>query len=261
MVFSEDMKRMSSYYSVKEFAALARVTVRTLHHYDRIGLLRPTARTDAGYRRYSSDDALRLQQVLFYRELGFPLEEIRRILDAPAFDGVAALREHRKALAARGQTIEQLIRTIDRTLEGLTMKNETVTDGDLYAGFTPEDVEEMEREVDARYDPEIVAESRRRVRNMTKREWSSMKDESDDVCRELARLLDRDPASPDVQAVIARHHAGIERFFTCSANTYRGLGELYVSDPRFRAQYDRYADGLADFLSRGMAIYAETLPG
>lgn len=246
-------------YTVKELAALAGVTVRTLHHYDRIGVLRPTSRTDAGYRQYGESDVLRLQQVLFYRELGFALNDIRRILEDPAFDTVVALREHRKALEARSRDINRLVQTIDRTLEKLTMHDETVTDAELYEGFAPEEVEAMKREVDAKYDPKVVAESRRRVREMTKGEWAAMKQEGDAVCRELAARIGEDPASAEVQALVARHHAWIEKFYSCGAQMYRGLGEMYVADPRFRGYYESYGEGLAEFLRAGMDVYAERL--
>lgn len=254
------MPRTTNLYTVKELAGLAGVTVRTLHHYDRVGLLRPTKRTDAGYRKYGETDLLRLQQVLFYRELGFPLKEIRRVLDSPDFETIAALRRHRSALEERGRDVVRLIHTIDRTLERLTMNDDTVTDAELYEGFSPEELGAMEREVDEKYDPALVAESRRRVRAMTKGEWSALRAEDGEVCRALAALVGSDPATPEVQSLIARHHAWIEKFYPCNALIYHGLAVGYASDARFRAHYDRYREGLADFLSQGMKIFAESLP-
>jgi DNA-binding transcriptional MerR regulator len=236
---------------------MAGVSVRTLHHYDHIGLLRPSARTAAGYRLYEEGDLLRLQQILFFRELDLPLDEIRRVLDNPGFDQVEALAQHRRTLELRSERLTQLLTTIDKTIRRLTEDNMTMTDAELYEGFTTEQIERWQREVKERYDPALVAESNRRVRAMSKEQWNAVKAEGDAVTQRMAELMDRVPGDPEVQATVARHHGWIERFYPASAEVYRGLGRGYAEHPEFRAFYETYRPGLADFMKEAMAYYAD----
>src|SRR5512135_267261 len=131
-------------YTVQQLARMAGVSVRTLHHYDHIGLLKPSARTAAGYRLYGEADLLRLQQILFFRELDFPLADIQAILDDPGFDQVKALRDHRQLLQHEADRLGRLLKTIEQTISRLTEDNMTMTpmtDEELYEGFTPEQIE------------------------------------------------------------------------------------------------------------------------
>ncbi|HTP10765.1 MAG TPA: MerR family transcriptional regulator, partial [Anaerolineae bacterium] len=212
-------------YTVQQLARLAGVSVRTLHHYDHIGLLKPSARTAAGYRLYDETDLLRLQQILFFRELDFPLAEIEAILDDPGFDQVQALRDHRELLQQESDRLERLLKTIEKTISKLTEDNMTMTDAELYEGFTPEQIERYTREVNERYDPKIVAESNRRVRNMTKAQWQAVKAEGGAVAQQLADLMDKKPSDAAVQAAIARHYAWVDNFWHPTAESYRGLGQ------------------------------------
>lgn len=251
------MKRTAMIYTVRPLADMAGVSVRTLHHYDQIGLLAPSARSEAGYRLYGQADLLRLQQILFFRELDLPLAEIRAILDDPEFDQVAALQQHRLMVQSQLGRLGALLTTIDRTIAKLTEVDMSLTDAELYEGFPKEQVERWQREVDERYDPALVAESNRRVRAMSKAQWKDVKAEGDAISRRMAELLGRDPGDPVVQATIARQHAWIENFYPCSGEMFRGLGQLYAEHPEFRATYDRYRAGLADFMREAMAYYAE----
>ena len=137
-----------------------------------------------------------------------------------------------------------------------------VTNDELYEGFSKEQIERWEREVDERYDPELVEESRRRVRRMTKDQWKAVQDEGNSVTVALAALMDKEVSSAEVQVQVARHHAWIERFYPASAEVYRGLGEGYAANPEFRAFYEKVRPGLADFLRDAMGYYAQhTLSG
>ncbi|MEZ4769799.1 MAG: MerR family transcriptional regulator [Caldilineales bacterium] len=245
---------------MRDLATLAGVSVRTLHHYDQIGLLTPTSRTAAGYRQYGPDDLLRLQQILFFRELDVPLAEIRAILDDPGFDQVEALENHRRLLQLQAERLAQLIRTVDKTLHNLTEDTMTLTDEELYEGFSKEQIESYQNEARERWgSTDAYQESQRRVRNMSKAQWQAVKDQGDEATRLMAGLMGRDPADPEVQAAIARHHAWIENFYNAPAEMYAGLGQMYVDDPRFRAHYDAYAPDLADFMRDAMQIYADTV--
>ena len=253
------MEKRATTYTVHQLAGMAGISVRTLHHYDHIGLLPPSGRTAAGYRLYGEEDLLRLQQILFFKELDLPLEEIRRILADPGFDRVRALAQHRRTLELRAERLARLLNTIDRTIARLTEVDMSLTDEELYEGFPREQVERWQREVKEQYDPILVAESNRRVSKMSKAEWQGIKAEGDVITRLVANLAEagRPPSDPEVQAAIARHHAWIEHFYPCSAEVYRGLGQLYAEHAEFRANYDKYRPGLADFMRKAMAYYAD----
>jgi len=245
-------------YTVKQLAKLAGVSVRTLHHYDHIELLRPSSRSPAGYRLYQRGDLLRLQQILFFKELDFSLAKIRNILDDPDFDEVKALEDHRQLLEQRSKRIALLINTIDNTLTRLT--EDTImplTDAELYEGFTDEEIQTMKQEVKDSYDPETIKIADQNVRNMSKTQFQNAKEEGETIAREIAELMGQDAASPEVQVLIARHHALNEQFYPTSAEVYTGLGQMYTQDDRFRAYYDKYRPGLADFMAEAMAYYAE----
>jgi DNA-binding transcriptional MerR regulator len=246
-------------YTVGQLAKMAGVSVRTLHHYDQIGLLKPPARTEAGYRLYGEPELLRLQQILFFKELDMPLDEVRHILDDPGFDQVAALEGHRQALQQRMERLARLLKTIDRTIDRLTEDDMTLKDEELYEGFTTEQIERYKREAREMYDPALVAESERRVKKMSRAEWQAVKDEGEAVTTGLAALIDRAPGDAEVQRLIARHHAWIENFYPCSAEVYRGLGQGYVEHPEFRAFYEKVHPGLADFMAAAMNHYADQI--
>lgn len=245
-------------YTVQQLANLAGVSVRTLHHYDHIGLLKPSSRTAAGYRLYRSAELRRLQQILFFRELDFPLKDIRRILDDPNFDPIFALKEHRHLLVAQRERLSQLLQTLDKTILEFSEETMLLSDEELYEGFSKEQIERYKREVREKYDPDLVAESNRQVKKMSKAQWKAVGAEGDAVTRELAALAaDHAPADPAVQTVIARHHAWIENFYPCNAATYAGLGQLYTDNPEFRAHYDNFRPDLADFMRAAMVYFAE----
>ena len=244
-------------YTVSRLAALAGVSVRTLHHYHHIGLLKPSSRTEAGYRLYAEADLLRLQQILFFRELDVPLDEIRRILERPGFDQVQALEQHRRMLQERAGRLARLLQTIDKTIQMLTEDTVELTDAELYEGFTKEEAERYQREAREMYDPALVQESERRIRKMSKAQWQALKAEGDAVTRGLAALMGTDPGDARAQKLMARHHAWIENFYPCSAEVYRGLGQGSAQHPDFRKFYDKYAPNLSDFMCAAMAYYAD----
>jgi DNA-binding transcriptional MerR regulator len=245
------------HYSVSRLAEIARVSVRTLHYYDEIGLLRPSNRSKAGYRQYSRQDLMRLQQILFYRELGLPLMEIRGILDDEAFDPVNSLKNHRTGLIARRERLDKLIATVDQTIIQITEEKMTISDEELFAAFTPEQAERYREEAEERWGKERVEQTEQELKKLSKYEWEKVQEEGGLVAQKLASLMDRPVEDPDVQQAIARHHAWIENFYPAPADVYRGLGQMYAEHPEFRAFYDRFAEGLADFMQMAMAYFAD----
>ena len=244
-------------YTIRQVARMAQISVRTLHHYDQIGLLQPQNRSESNYRLYAEDDLLQLQQILFYRELGLPLGEIGRILANPTFDRVDALHVHRARLEKEAERIFTLINTVDRTIQRLTKENTMLSDEELYEGIGKETAERWQRESEQMYDPAVMAESKRRLSRLTKEQWEEIKLEGGRVSTLLASLMDQDPGSSAVQAAIARHHAWIENFYDAPAALYRGLGELYTNHDEFRATFEKIKVGLADFMQKAMNIYAD----
>lgn len=235
-------------YRVKDVAEIAGVSVRTLHHYDDIGLLVPK-RSEAGYRLYDDDDLLRLQQILVGRALGLSLEEVRRSIDDPRFDRVAALREQRRELERRRADATRMIAAVDAALEMLTREGEERDMKALFGGFDPSAYED---EAASRWgDTPQWAESMRRTKSYGPEQWAALKDEQGAIYADLAAALaaGADPGSPEVQAIALRHRASIDRwFYPCDAAMHTRLADLYENDPRFAANIDRFGAGLTAFL-------------
>lgn len=235
---------------VSEVARLAGVSIRTLHHYDEIGLVRPSDRTEAGYRLYSPEDLERLQQVLFFKELDFPLEEIQRLVADPDFDVGAALRMQRQLLAQRATRIKALIAAVDAAIEsrnkGAAMSNEERFE--VFGNFDPSKYED---EVKQQWgNSEAYRASAKRTKRYTKNDWVKIKKEAEAIFQELADVFKRGrPASAaEAMAVAERHRKHIERwFYPCPRPMHRALGELYVNDSRFGAGFEHRARGLAAY--------------
>ncbi len=247
--------------TVRQVAAAAGVSVRTLHHYDAIGLLKPAGKGANGYRYYGRAELLRLQQILFYRELGFALADIAAVLDDPAFDAIAALRGHRSALDRRIVRCRDLVRTIDRTIASLE-KDQPMNDEDLYAGIAPETRERWQREARAYWGDAAVDAAETRARAMGADEIAAMRREMEDNRRAFVALArdGADPASAAALAVTRRHYRWVCRSWTPDAAQFAGLGRLMVEHSEFARTYDGPdgAPGTAAFVAAAMAAFADT---
>lgn len=248
--------------SVGTLARLAGLTVRTLHHYDAIGLLTPTRRSAKGYRLYGADDLLRLQQIVIRRELGMPLEQIRRALDEPSFDMRAALLEQRAQLEARRQHTDDMLRSIDAALAALEHPNDpeemNMKIRELFDGFDPS---EYQQEAQQRWgSSEAWAESARRTARYGPDDWQQIKLEADAISRELAQLLTSGAAADDAaaMALAERHRLHIDRwFYPCDPNMHVALGQMYVADERFAANYEKHAVGLTAYFAAAIEANAQ----
>jgi DNA-binding transcriptional MerR regulator len=248
--------------TVKQMAKASGISVRMLHHYDAIGLLAPAEIGANGYRYYGQAELLRLQQILFYRELGFQLATIRSVLDDPRFALETALLAHRDRLGADIARYRRLIRTIDRTVEILRQET-SMADDKFFEGFSTEKQTAWEAELRARFGPEAEASFTDAKERMTALDADGRKavvDEVDALHAAFACLAERrvPPAAPEAQALTARHHAWVCRSWTPTAEAYAGLGRLYVEHPDFRATFDAVRPGLGLYLAQAMACYAET---
>lgn len=247
-------------YTVKQLAQMAGVTPRTLHHYDEIGLLPPTTVGDNGYRYYDETAALRLQQILFYRELDMSLGEIRTVLDAPEFDIRKALLAHKRALGGQAQRINTLLDTIDRTLDQLEGEDEMDAET-LFGGFESEQEKTWAQEAVERYgyNNELVQESARRWRKMTAADKARLKAEGEGIYRAFVPLIGGDPAGPEAQAAVAAWHAHLANFYDPGAEVLAGLAGMYVDDPRFRSTFADMHPELPEFLRDAILIYVDGL--
>jgi len=242
--------------TVRQVAKAAGTSVRTLHHYDAIGLLKPGHVGTNGYRYYGREELLRLQQILFYRELGLPLAEIAAVLDDPAFDPLAALHEHRAALEGRIGHYRTLIRTIDRTIASLE-KDEDMNDNDYYAGIAPETRDRWQREAEEFWGEDAVAAAQAKARTFSKDQVAAIQAEMEAIRADFQRLFREgvDPASDAVQAVI---YALLAMMVYIWFRFVKGLGRHYVENPEFRGTYDdAELPGCPEFIAEAMAVYAD----
>ena len=246
--------------TVSEVARLAAVSVRTLHHYDEIGLLSPKERSDSEYRLYGDSDLERLQSILFYRELGFGLEQIAQLLDAPGFSRQEALMEQRALLEKKTANLMDMIASIDASLLAMK-KGNSMSAEEMFDVFGDFDPAEYEDEAKERWgDTDAYKESARRTARYKKQEWEQIANESAATNEAFAALMAEgvapgDPRSMDL-AEEARLH--IDRwFYPCTREMHVGLGDTYVADPRFTATYDKVAPGLAKYICAAIKANAE----
>ena len=243
-------------------ARLSGVSIRTLHHYDALGLLRPASVGENGYRLYGRAELLRLQQILFHRELGMPLADIAAVLDAPGFDRLMALRRQRAHADAEAARYRHLMATIDRTIADLTGEA-AMADTELYEGFSPEKQAEYEAWIIDKYGEETrphIEHGRKAVARMSEAERAEFMAEVDEIERDLGRAMG-DGLGPDdarLDPILRRHHGWVARTWASppTAEAYAGLGDLYVSHPDFVARYDAIRPGLADWMAGAMKAFA-----
>lgn len=242
-------------FSVNQLASLAKVSVRTLHYYDKIGLLQPSLRSESRYRYYGKAELLRLQQILLYRELDLPLARIKDILDEEGFDLVSALKEHRQELMKRKERIGGLLATVEKTITHLTTKNKNMNYEELYKGFSKEQAEAYQKEASERWGKETVEASHQRLMAMGKKNWEALKQQGEDLNRELVKLIHLAPKDARVQQLIQQHFEMMGQHFDVTIEIYRNLGNMYLEDDRFKAYYDKYDLGLAVFLRDAIEVF------
>lgn len=241
---------MTEEQTVGQVAARYGITVRSLHHYDAIGLLRPSERSHAGYRLYTSDDLQRLQHVVVYRRLGFALDEVAALLDEPS-DVVAHLKRQRCTVMDRVADLQDMVAAIDLAMEA-QMNNRPATDEEKRAIFGNGFDEEYAVEAEQRWgDTDAWAQSAQRTNSYSKADWEQVKIETDEINARFVSLLQRgEPASGDAAMDVAEA-ARLQidqRFYSCSHQMHAGIADLYVTDPRFTKTYEDLATGLAIFV-------------
>ncbi|HEX7064345.1 MAG TPA: MerR family transcriptional regulator [Bacillales bacterium] len=240
---------------VKEVADLVGISVRTLHHYDEIGLLPPAETTESGYRLYSESDLETLQQILFFKELGFPLKKIKEVVNSPSFDRREALELHRKILVEKRRRLDRMIETVDKTLRHV--KGEiNMTNKEKFEGFdfSHNPYEEEARE---RWGDEAVDKANARVGSMSKDEQEAMGGKMSAIYEKLAALRHSPPESEEAQGAIKEWYDLLNEMGHYPPEAFKGLGQMYVDDERFTRNIDKFGEGLAEFMRDAMGIFAE----
>ncbi|MFF9590292.1 MerR family transcriptional regulator [Streptomyces sp. NPDC014646] len=249
-------------YSVGQVAGFAGVTVRTLHHYDAVGLLSPGGRSHSGHRRYDDADLDRLQQILFYRELGFPLDEIAVLLDDPDADPQDHLRRQHRLLTDRIAGLQRMADAVETAMEARKM-GINLTPEEKFEVFGDQDPEEHMEEAERRWGgTDAYAESRRRAARYTKEDWKRMQAEVAGWDAAYAALMEAGEPATGASAMdlveAYRQHI-IKWFYPCTPEMHRALAEMYVSDPRFHAHYESIRPGMAEHLHDAVVANAERL--
>ncbi|MCM3024070.1 MerR family transcriptional regulator [Heyndrickxia ginsengihumi] len=241
---------------IKEVADLVGISVRTLHHYDEIGLLVPDQVSDTGYRIYSENNLALLQQILFFKELGFPLQTIKQMIYSPSFDRYEALTLQRKMLIEKRVQLDQMIATIEKTMQH--MKGEVqMTNEEKFAGFQF-DENPYEQEARKRWGNDKVDEANARLRKLSNEQQLALREEMNAIFKELADLRSGFPASKEAQVTIKKWFDLLnQQIGQYSFDAFKGLGQLYVDDERFTKNIDAFGEGLAQFMSQAMRVFAE----
>jgi DNA-binding transcriptional MerR regulator len=241
---------------VKEAADLAGVSVRTLHHYDAIGLLTPEEITESGYRVYSNENLETLQQILFFKELDFPLKKIKEIINSPSFNREEAMDLHRKMLLEKRNRLDAMIRTIDKTIS-YTKGEIQMSNKEKFEGFDFNQ-NPYEQEARERWGDKTVDQSNAKIGKMSKGEQKAMGEKMNGIYRNLAALRHKSPESLEAQAAIKEWYDLLNKMGSYSLEAFKGLGQMYVDDERFTKNIDQFGEGLAKFMRDAIAVYSDT---
>ncbi|MEF3301965.1 MerR family transcriptional regulator [Paenibacillus sp. GYB003] len=247
-------------YTVQKLGRMAGVSTRTLRYYDEIGILKPARINSSGYRIYGQPEVDRLQQILFYRELGVSLDSIRQLVTAPSFDGARALREHREKLLDKRKQLDALIANVEKTIAA-TEGRTTMTDKEKFEGFKQKLIDDNEskygKEIREKYGDDVVDRSNAKLKNMTQEEHERLTRLADEVIATLTEACKTgDPAGELAQKAADLHKQWLTFYWSeYSKEAHAGLAQMYVDDDRFKAYYDRHRPGAAEFLRDAILIY------
>ena len=244
-------------FTVKQLSELAGITRRTLHYYDEIGLLKPTRVSANGYRYYGEESLLRLQQILLYRKLDMPLEDIRQILERPGFDALSALQSHQVELRKRVTHLERMIKTVEQTINHLEGKQD-MSHKQLFEAFSEEQQAEYEKEAMQMYDPTIVQASVKRWKSYTQDEKQRILDEGGAVYQDMVLAMPKGASSPEALACVERWRRHMEYFWSPNDEQLLGLVDGYNNDPRFKANFDKIHPNLAEFMRQAVQVYVNS---
>lgn len=251
-------------YSVGEVASLARITVRTLHHYDEVGLLRAEVRTPSRYRVYSPGDLQRLQHILGYRQLGFSLDQIKAILDDPDIDPLEHLGRQRSLLTTKIEQLQRMVASVDKTMEARRM-GINLTPDEMFEVFGDAEPGGFADEAEQRWgDTDAYHESERRTATYSKDQWKEITAEWQQLQLRFAAAQTQGlpPDSAVATDLAEEHRQHLSRwFYDCGFAMHRGIGDLYVQDPRFSANLDKAGPGLERYVRDAIHANADRQSG
>jgi MerR family transcriptional regulator, thiopeptide resistance regulator len=242
------------YYTVKKLSELSGVSVRTLHYYDQIGLLKPKSYNRNGYRQYDEENMVRLQQIMFFRELDFGLEEIKKIMAQPDFDVLESLQSHQVLLAKKAARLIEILRTVEKTIKKL--KGETEMEiNEYYRGFSDEQIEKYREEVRRRWGENTLNESEARITGMGKDKFGAIQAEGSAIFKTISLNISRGADSPEVQEQIVKWRRWLENFSSYSDEAVLGLGRVYSQHAEFAAFFRKIHPDLPEFLTSAIEYY------
>ncbi|NMC56463.1 MAG: MerR family transcriptional regulator [Eubacteriaceae bacterium] len=249
-------------YTILKLAKIANISTRTLRYYDEIGILKPKRISSSGYRIYGSEEVDILQQILFYRQFGLELTEIKDILNNTEFSRINALRDHKKKLYEKREQIDILIKNIEKTIaagEGRTI----MSDNEKFEGFKQKLIDENEEkygeEIREKYGKETVEKSNQKIKNMTKEQYDKISGLAAEINLTLAQAYKTgNPAGELAQKAVLLHKEWLCFYWDkYSIKAHAALGQMYVDDERFKKYYDDIHPGCAEFLRDAILIYAK----
>lgn len=241
-------------FTVKQLSKLAGVTPRTLHHYDAIGLLKPSRVGDNGYRYYGEDALLRLQQILFYRELDIPLDDIKKIMAESRFDVLGALQSHKDALNKQVARLNRLINTVDNTIHHLKGNN-IMSEKAYFEGFNEEEQEKYALEAEELYGAEGVQASMKKWKGYSAEQKRRIMEEGSKNYTDMIAAMPKGADSPEAQAIVERWRKHMDYFWTPKPDQLLDLVNGYNDDPRFKATFDKIHPKLAEFMREAVKVY------
>jgi DNA-binding transcriptional MerR regulator len=247
-------------YTVQKLGKIAGVSTRTLRYYDEIGILKPARINSSGYRIYTVVEVNRLQQILFYRELGVSLESIKKIIMDPCFNSNTALIEHREKLLEKRKQIDILIENINKTISESDGRI-TMTDEEKFEGLKQKIVDNNERnygeEIRKKYGDSQIDKSNEKIKNMTKKQYDELEKLNVSIKSTLkAAFITGDPAGELAMKTVELHRKWISYYWdNYTKEAYASIAKMYVYDERFRAYYDKEQPGTAEFLRDAILIY------
>jgi DNA-binding transcriptional MerR regulator len=247
-------------YTVQKLGQIAGISTRTLRYYDEIGLLQPARINSSGYRIYGQAEVDKLQQILFYRELGLSLDNIKEIITSPSFDGAKALREHRDKLLEKRQQLDLLIANVEKTISAAE-RGIKMSDQEKFEGFKQKLIDDNEKkygkEVREKYGDDAVNKSNNKVKNMTQEEYDEITRLGHEVTETLhAAMQTGDPAGELAQKAVDLHRQWLSFYWDgYTKEAHAGVAQMYVDDERFKAYYDEKQPGTAEFLRDAVFVY------
>lgn len=244
-------------YTIKQLSDLAGVTVRTLHYYDEIGLIKPTRVGENRYRYYDDEAVFRLQQILLYREMALDLMKIKEIIDDPHFDLVTALQTHRQTLQKEIERLKTLIKTLDTTILHLVGELEMSKDK-IFEGFNPETQKKYEEEAVTMWG-DTAKQSIKLWYSYSEEEKQKIMAEGQAIYSDIIANMDKGAESSQIQAILKRWHQHMRCFYEPSLEVLRGLSEMYFDNPDFNASFTQMHPYLPAFLKKAITYYVDQL--